>query len=292
MSKEKDKVEETKETKKEQPNDLNIVLGSIKSELMTEETKTKISDLFEAVVSKKVIEIKESLSKEHEEKLLKLEKQAEAYGKYVAEYLEDKAVDYIDTEFFKEFDKYTTHCAEEYMKENKLAIDNGVKVEMFDNMVSGLRNVLVENSIPEKQVNTVDYQAKIAEQQKMLESMEKKLMESKSKTHKKDVMEVFDACTADMTLIQKNNLKKIVENYAVDDLAEFKRKLLAAKTVLKESGNSAAKAPAQKVTDKSSSVVISENTEAELPNIEEMESQEEHSEVSGSKFVRNITDKF
>ena len=285
MSKEEKKVES-----KETGTELDAVLSSIDSKLMTESVKTKLGDLFEAILTKKTIELKEKFEKEHSEKMVTLEKHADAYAKYVAEYLEDKAVDFVDEHFFKEFDKYTTHCADEFMKENKLAIENGVKVEMFDNMVNGLRNVLVENAIPEKTVDVVDYDKKISALKESLEKKEKELMESRRQTQKKEVQQVFEACTADLTLIQKNNLKKIVENYSVDNLTEFKRKLIAAKTVVKESSNviPSVKAPA---IDKSSSVVITEE-KSDIVDIEDLEDHSERSEISGNDFVKNITDQF
>ena len=215
--------------------ELQKILSEINSDLLTEETNTKISDLFEAIIAKKTSEVKKELQKEHDEKVDGLDAQFEDYRKTEIAELENKAVDYVDSELFENFNQYVTHVAEEFVKENKLELSEGVKAHMFDKMVNGVRDVLAENSIDEKEVDVDSFNDQIKNLKESLEQKEKELMEQKTEIKGKDVSKIFTEIADGLNEIQKSELKSIIEDYSVEDLDTFKRKVeTAKKLVVKE----------------------------------------------------------
>jgi len=224
--------------------ELQKILKEMNSDLLTEDTVTKISDLFEAVVSKKTLEIKKEFKEEYEGKVSKLDEEFKTFVEKETAVLEDKAVSYVDDVLFEKFNEYVNHVAEEYVEENKLVISDGLKSEMFEGMVSGLKNLLAENSIAETEIDAGKYEEKITALKESLEDKEKKLIEQKNELQKKVVLEVFGKVANGLTDIQVKQLKEITEDYSVSNIEEFERKLFTAKElVIKESKKSKSNDP-------------------------------------------------
>ena len=77
-------------------------------------------------------------------------------------------------------DKYLTYCAEEWTKENELAIERGLRSEMTENFIEGLKTLFVEHyvDVPEDKYNVIDELAnRLDEMEEKLDSEVSKNME-------------------------------------------------------------------------------------------------------------------
>ena len=131
------------------------VAALTEGEELSEEFKEKAKTIFEAAV---VSRINEELERMHED-----------YAKVLEEEIET-----VKSDLAEKVDEYLTYAVGQWMSKNELAIENGIKTEMAENMLTGLKQVFVENYIdlPEEKVDVVE------EIQAQLDTMEAKLNES------------------------------------------------------------------------------------------------------------------
>ena len=131
------------------------VAALTEGEDLSEEFKDKARTIFEAAV---VSRLNEELERMHED-----------YAKVLEEEIES-----VKTDLAEKVDEYLTYAVSNWMKNNELAIEQGIKSEMAESVLSGIQKVFVENFIdlPDEKVDLVD------EMQEQLQTMEAKLNES------------------------------------------------------------------------------------------------------------------
>ena len=131
------------------------VAALTEGENLSEEFKEKAKTIFEAAV---VSKLNEELERMHED-----------YAKAL-----DKEIETVKTELAEKVDDYLTYAVESWMKKNSLQIESGIKAEMGEQVLNGLKQVFVENYIelPDEKVDLVD------DLQSQLNNMESKLNES------------------------------------------------------------------------------------------------------------------
>jgi len=131
------------------------VAALTEGENLSEEFKEKAKTIFEAAV---VSKLNEELERMHED-----------YAKAL-----DKEIETVKTELAEKVDDYLSYAVESWMKKNSLQIESGIKAEMGEQVLVGLKQVFVENHIdlPDEKVDLVDGL------QEQLNSMESKLNES------------------------------------------------------------------------------------------------------------------
>jgi len=119
---------------------------------LSDENAEKAKTLFKAAVTSKVAVITEELKAQHEKEL-------------------ETSVETVKGDLAEAVDKYLTYCAEEWTKENELAIERGLRSEMTENFIDGLKTLFVEHyvEIPEDKYNVMDELAN------RLDEMESKL---------------------------------------------------------------------------------------------------------------------
>ena len=126
----------------------------VKDEDLSEEFKSKAATIFEAAVNSKVKEAKKKMMAGYEEKLK--EESEKAKGELV-----------------EKVDSYLAYVVEEWMKENELALERGIKGEIAEDFISGLKKLFEEHyiSVPDEKYDVLEDQAS------KIESLEKKLNE-------------------------------------------------------------------------------------------------------------------
>tara|TARA_A100001234_G_scaffold75764_1_gene66950 strand:+ start:3992 stop:5032 length:1041 start_codon:yes stop_codon:yes gene_type:complete len=131
------------------------VAALTEGEDLSEDFKAKAKTIFEAAV---VSRLNEELERMHED-----------YAKVLEEEIES-----VKTDLAEKVDEYLTYAVSNWMKNNELAIEHGIKSEMAESVLSGIQKVFVENFIdlPDEKVDLVD------EMQEQLQTMEAKLNES------------------------------------------------------------------------------------------------------------------
>ena len=131
------------------------VAALTEGENLSEEFKEKAKTIFEAAV---VSKLNEELDRMHED-----------YAKAL-----DTEIETVKTELAEKVDDYLTYAVESWMKKNSLQVESGIKAEMGEQVLNGLKQVFVENYIelPDEKVDLVD------DLQGQLNTMESKLNES------------------------------------------------------------------------------------------------------------------
>jgi hypothetical protein len=171
-----DEVEEVEETEEDEDEvveeeydieeDVNALLAG---EDLSEEFQEKARTIFEAALRSKVSEIKETLE--------------EQYSNVLAEEVEE-----IKTELAERVDSYLEYVADEWISENALAVEQGLKTEMTESFLQGMRGLFEEHyvTIPEEKYNVLesmvekldDMETKLNEQIEKNISLNKRLSES------------------------------------------------------------------------------------------------------------------
>ena len=159
-SEDEDEDEDDEEVKESSEVESELVEMEIEDDLekisealeLSEENAEKAKTIFKAAVSSKVSEIKEQLENDFEENL-------------------KTSVENVKGDLAEAVDKYLSYCAEEWTKENELAIERGLRSEMTENFIEGLKTLFVEHyvDVPEDKYNVVDELAN------RLDEMEEKL---------------------------------------------------------------------------------------------------------------------
>jgi hypothetical protein len=205
------KMMKKEKMKEEVQSDVDALLSG---ENLSEEFKTKATTIFEtAVVARThalVEEIEEALVEEFE-----------------------LAVEEVKNELAQKLDDYIGYMAEEWVKDNTLAIEKGLRAEIVEDFIKGLHNLFTEHyiDIPEDKVNVVEeltdkveeLQSEVNEQIKASVELRKELNE-----HKK--IEAIHAVCEGLTQTQVEKMKSLAESveFTTDD--EFADKLVTLRT--------------------------------------------------------------
>ena len=216
----------------------------VQGEDLSEEFKTKASTIFEAAVSAKVIS-------EVNQRIDELETN---YKKEITEAKEE----HLST-VTEKVDGYLNYVVEEWMKENELAVEKGIRSELVEDFMTGLKNLFTEHyiDIPEEKVDLVDDLFEKVEEleQKLDESIntnvdvKKELAEYKREETLREVSE-------DLADTEKEKLGKLAEGIDFEDKSQYTEKL----EVIKE--NYFPKQQSETITEEL------ENTEKEQPSSE------------------------
>ena len=191
---------------------------------LTEEFRDKAKLIFEAAVTAKI----------NEEVALMNEAYEQAFEEAVTEF---------KTEMSEQIDSYLTFVAEKWVAENALAIDNGIKTEIAENLMHGLRNLFAENylEVPEEQFEIA------AEATEQLNVMEEKLNEQiqlNVEMHKKLGGYIKNGIVSEVSVglaeTQKDKLMSLSEGVEFTTEQDFREKI----ETLKESYFARAAAPA------------------------------------------------
>jgi hypothetical protein len=135
-------------------------------------------------------------------------------------------------------DKYLTYIAESWVEENELAVDQGLKLEILESFFNGAKNLLTEHNIevpegknPTEELNAKiqDLEAQISEQK---ETYEHQLNEQISKTiayknrvEKEVKNNIFECVSKDLTVVQKERFKKLVESVTFENKSSYEQDL-------------------------------------------------------------------
>lgn len=183
-------------------------------EELSEEFKEKAKTIFESAVKSKVAQ-----------EIAVLE---EAYAATLEEELTK-----INEELSTNVDDYLNYVVEQWTAENEVAIEAGLRAELTEEFISGLRNLFAEHyiDIPEDKVNVVEELGnKVAElENKLNEEIERGVALSKMLNESKTNEILFNACDG-LTDTQAEKLKSLAEGIEYSDVNEYAQKI----NVLKE----------------------------------------------------------
>ena len=211
------------ESKKLSKEDLEIdvkedIDAIVSGEELSEDFKTKAATIFEAAVSAKVIsEVNERLQVFEDE-----------YKKELSE-----AKDEYMTNMSEKIDGYLNYVVEEWMKENELAVEKGIRSELVEDFMTGLKNLFQEHyiDIPEEKVDLVDdLFEKVEELESKLDESINTNVEVKKELAKFKKEEVLRNVSEELAETEKEKLTKLADGIDYEDDSQYQEKL----EVLKE----------------------------------------------------------
>ena len=186
--------------------DLNAIFGTND---LSEEFKTQVQTVFEAAVVSKINSELETLE--------------ESFNAKLAEST-DEIVDTVT----EKVDSYLGYVVEEWMKENELAVERGIKAEITEEFIGGLKQLFEDHyiDVPEEKVDVVDSLADRVEdlEGKLNEALETNInLSSQVKTFQKD--EVLGEMSDELTDIESEKLKSLSEGVSFEDVDQYKQAL-------------------------------------------------------------------
>jgi len=201
---EEETVEETVEIDVE--DDVNALLGG---EELSEEFRAKAKTIFEAAINSKVVAIREEIVREHEEKL-------------------SEEVEEIKVELQERVDSYLEYVADEWFVENQLAVENGLKADMTESFLEGMKGLFEEHyvQIPEEKYDVLksmvekldDMETKLNEQIEKNISLNKGLAEATADG-------ILESVSDGLAATQKEKLASLAESVEFDSETEYREKL-------------------------------------------------------------------
>ena len=208
-----EKVKEEKEDKKEIDVKEHVDALIAGEDSLSEEFKTKAATVFEAAIKSKVKEIAEEMQADYDKKLTEETSKSK-----------DELVEKVDS--------YLAYVVEEWMKENELALERGIKGEIAEDFISGLKKLFEDHyiDVPDEKYNVLeDQSSKIEELEKKLnESIEKNVELSKENgEHKRQ--DIIDEASKDLAETQKEKFNKLAEEIDYKNEEDFKTKVATVK---------------------------------------------------------------
>jgi len=186
--------------------DVNALLGG---EELSEEFKAKAKTIFETALKTKVAEVRKLLEQQYEEKL----------GEEIYEAKEALA---------ERVDSYLEYVADEWFTENQLAVENGLKEELTQSFLGGMKSLFEEHyvSIPEDKYDVLesmvekldDMESKLNEQIEKNISLNKRLAESVADG-------ILDEVSEGLASTQKEKLASLAESVEFESENNYREKL-------------------------------------------------------------------
>jgi hypothetical protein len=186
--------------------DVNALLGG---EELSEEFKEKAKTIFEAAINAKVAEVKEGLEAQY---AATLAEEIEAAKESLAERV----------------DSYLEYVADEWIEENALAVEAGLKTEMTESFLEGMKGLFEEHyvSIPEEKYDVLesmvekldDMETKLNEQIEKNISLNKRLSESVADS-------ILDDVSEGLASTQKEKLASLSESVEFESEEQYREKL-------------------------------------------------------------------
>ena len=179
-------------------------------EELSEDFQEKARTIFETAIKAKVAEVQEELKAQYESTL-------------------EEEVSAIKEELTDRVDAYLEYVAEEWMTENKLAVESGLKAEMTESFLTGMKGLFEEHyvTIPEEKYDVLstmvekldEMENKLNEQIKSNIALNQRLAESVADS-------IFSEVCEGLALSQKDKLASLAENVEFDSEDTYREKLV------------------------------------------------------------------
>jgi hypothetical protein len=204
---EEEQIDEKMEWKKKMKEDVDALFSD--DATISEEFKTKVSTIFEARVQDRVAQIQEEIE-----------------GQYAS--MLEEAIESLKEDLTNKVNDYLGYVVEEWMEENEIAIEKGIRTEITEDFIGGLRNLFAEHyiDVPAEKVDLVDELAS------KVDELESKLNEEVERgvEYRAALIEAFkevvthEVCEG-LTATQVEKIKSLAESVDFSTEEEYRTKL-------------------------------------------------------------------
>jgi hypothetical protein len=201
------KVEEVaKEEEMDLSDDVKALIGD---EKLTEEFKEKAKTIFEAAIKSRLKEQKAKVELEYASKL-------------------KSEVDTTKAELVEKVDSYLNYVVEEWMKSNEIAVERGIKGEIAEDFITGLKKLFEDHyiNVPDEKYDVLEDQAsKIEELNKKLNEQIESNVKLNSEIGKLTRKDIVAEVASNLTDTNKEKFSKLAEEVEYSNAEEFKKKV-------------------------------------------------------------------
>ena len=247
-AKEEEKKKKAEAKKKEIKEQIDSLFAE--DETLSEDFREKAAFLFETVLHEKIKEEAEEIRVELKEEFDKnLQEAIEEHSERLTEELESLT---------EKIDEYITYVAEEWMSENEIAVEKGIRTEITEQFITGMKALFKENyiEVPEGKDDFVhSLEEKNDELVEQINVHLKRNMNLKKQLQEEKKYRIIDERSSDLNLADKEQLKSLAESVDFENDEEFGRKV----QILKEHYFSGVERP---VESRQSDMIESEQTES------------------------------
>jgi len=193
--------------KKKMKEDVDAMFGD--DETISEDFRFKAATIFEARVTDRIIQIQEQIESEYAGML-------------------EEAVDAIKSDLTEKVDDYLNYVVDQWMNDNEIAIESGLRSEITEDFIGGLRNLFAENyiNVPEEKVDLIDELASKVEE---LETQLNEEIETNIEYKKALVEAVKSELTREvcegLTATQVEKIRTLAESVEFSTEEEYTEKL-------------------------------------------------------------------
>lgn len=204
--------------KEEMMEDINKLFAD--EDTLTEEFKEKAALIFETALNRRIDEEVETLREELEEQYnANLKEAVEAHAEQLHEELDNLT---------GKIDEYITYVAEEWLKENELSVEKGIRTEITENFIQGLKNLFVENyvDVPEGKEDLLEsLEEKNGELEAQINTHLKRNMRLKKALQEEKKRNIIFEAAQDLSMADREQLTDLSESVDFEDEDEFTKKV-------------------------------------------------------------------
>ena len=207
----KDEDEDEDEEKKEEI-EVNVdedVAALVDGEELSEEFKAKASTIFEAAVKSKISKIRKQIREESKKE-------------------QDERIESMQEEMTENMDKYLSYATKEWMEENKLSVETGVRNEVTESFISGLKKLFEEHyiDVPEEKEDVFEsLVVEVAELEEKLDAQTEKHMDTVKELNTYKAASVFKTVSEGMVDTDVEKFTELTEDVDYDTDDQYAEKL-------------------------------------------------------------------
>ena len=176
---------------------------------LSEEIKDKAATIFETAIKSKVKEIAEEIEADYNNKF-------------------EQEMSTAKDELVEKVDSYLSYVVEQWMKENEIALERGIKGEIAEDFIGGLKKLFEDHyiDVPDEKYDVLEAQAaKVDDLQKKLDEQISKNVELNQGAKDLQRKEIVAEASADLADTSKEKFTKLVEEIEYSSNEDFKKKV-------------------------------------------------------------------
>jgi hypothetical protein len=178
-------------------------------ESLSEEFRTKASTIFEAAVRSRVDLVVQQIEEENNEII-------------------EEEIEAVRSQLTEQVDEYLNYVVESWVQENQLAIETGLRTEIAEDFINGLKNLFVEHyiEVPEEKADLVEEMAsRVAETETILEKMAEDMAYMQVALNESKSKEILRRACEGLTEMQVQRIKSLAEGVEFTTEGEYMDKL-------------------------------------------------------------------
>ena len=210
--KKKDGGDDEEDEDKKEEIEVNVdedVAALVDGEELSEEFKTKAATIFEAAVKSKISKIRKQIREEAKQE-------------------QDERVESLQTEMTGKMDDYLNYATKEWMSENKLAVETGVRNEVTESFISGLKKLFTEHyiDVPEEKEDVFEsLVVEVKDLEEKLDAQTEKHMDTVKELNTYKAAHIFTNISEGMVDTDVEKFVELVEDVDYDTDEQYREKL-------------------------------------------------------------------